>query len=80
MLLKLILLVVAGVIIYVTLKKYFGVQPPKNETSAPPPRKDMPRPDEVMVECHTCHTFVESKEALLKEGRFYCSHECAKIS
>jgi len=31
---------------------------------------------EDMVECPTCHTFVSKDEAILSNGRYYCSKEC----
>ncbi len=29
-----------------------------------------------MVECPTCGTFVSQNEAILSNGKFYCSKEC----
>ena len=29
-----------------------------------------------MVECPTCKTYVSQKEAILSNGKFYCSKEC----
>ncbi len=29
-----------------------------------------------MVECPSCSTFVSQKEAILSNGKFYCSKEC----
>ena len=34
---------------------------------------------EEMVECAKCGTYVSSKEAIIKNGSFYCSHECAGV-
>ena len=34
---------------------------------------------ETMVECKECSTFVSHKEALIKEGHFYCSKECGRL-
>ncbi len=31
---------------------------------------------DVMVECPTCKTYVSQKEAIVSNGRFYCSQEC----
>ena len=33
--------------------------------------------EETLVECKKCHTFVSSKEAIIKDGKYYCSKECA---
>ncbi len=35
--------------------------------------------DDVMVECYKCETFVSTKDAIIKEGKFYCSKECAVV-
>ncbi len=31
-----------------------------------------------MIECASCKTYVSQKEALLGNGKFYCSKECLK--
>ena len=31
-----------------------------------------------MVECPSCKTYVSQKEALLSNGKFYCSKDCLK--
>lgn len=31
-----------------------------------------------MLECPTCSTFVSQKEAILSNGKYYCSKECIK--
>ena len=33
--------------------------------------------EDVMVECKKCNTFISTKDAIIKEGEFYCSKECA---
>ena len=33
---------------------------------------------DTMVECDKCGTFVSNKEAIIKNGKYYCSKECAK--
>ncbi|AFL67739.1 PP0621 family protein [Sulfurospirillum barnesii] len=35
---------------------------------------------ETMVECQKCSTFVSHNEAIIKDGQFYCSKECARLS
>ncbi|MFA7022653.1 MAG: hypothetical protein GX169_02225 [Arcobacter skirrowii] len=39
-------------------------------------KKDQSLISDEMVECPTCSTFVSSKEAILSNGKFYCSKEC----
>ncbi|MAC82589.1 PP0621 family protein [Arcobacter roscoffensis] len=38
-------------------------------------KKDEKISDE-MVECPTCKTYVSQNEAILSNGKFYCSEEC----
>ena len=35
---------------------------------------------ETMVECHACSTFISHKDAIIKDGVFYCSKECARLT
>ena len=41
-------------------------------------KKDVPRGD-VMMECEECETFVSEDEAIIKDGKFYCSKKCAGV-
>lgn len=41
-----------------------------------PPSSDEPDP---MIPCSTCGTYVDVKEALIRDGRFYCSRECMEV-
>lgn len=34
--------------------------------------------EDIMEECPTCKTFISKKEAILSNGKFYCSKECLK--
>ncbi len=34
---------------------------------------------DTMVECAKCSVFVSEKEAIIKDGKFYCSKECAGV-
>ncbi|MFK5882605.1 MAG: PP0621 family protein [Sulfurospirillum sp.] len=34
---------------------------------------------DTMVECANCSVFVSESEAIIKDGRFYCSKECAGV-
>lgn len=33
---------------------------------------------ETMLKCAACSTFVTDKDAIIKDGQFFCSRECAK--
>lgn len=34
---------------------------------------------DIMLECSKCGTFVSEDESLIKDGKFYCSKECASL-
>lgn len=34
--------------------------------------------DSIMLECSTCGTYVSSDEAIIQDGKYYCSKECAQ--
>ena len=54
----------------------------RNNTSAPKQTKknDSKKNDEeTMIECVACSTFISNKEAIIKDGQFFCSRECAKV-
>ncbi len=34
--------------------------------------------DDDMVECSQCGTYITLKEALLRDGNYFCSNECLK--
>ena len=33
---------------------------------------------DTMVECNKCATYVSHKEAIIQDGHFFCSKECAR--
>ena len=39
-------------------------------------KEDKEKIEDVMVECPNCSTFVSKKEAILSNGRYFCSKEC----
>ncbi len=63
-----------GVIVYVIYVIFFKDKSVTNGSSSNKKNKD--KDSEEMVECCICGTFVSSKEAYIKEGKFYCSKEC----
>jgi uncharacterized protein len=34
--------------------------------------------EEIMEECPTCKTYISKKEAILSNGKYFCSKECLK--
>jgi len=41
-------------------------------------KKSAPKGD-IMMECAKCETFVSEDEAIIKDGKFYCSKNCAGV-
>lgn len=35
--------------------------------------------DSIMLECARCGTYVSSEEVIIKNGKYYCSKECAAL-
>lgn len=42
-------------------------------------KKDNKKVEEIMVECDKCSTFISQKEAIIKDGKYFCSKECAGL-
>ena len=68
MLLKIVAVIVIIFLIYILFFK-------KNREKELFAKKNERITDE-MMECPTCKTYVSQKEALLSNGKFYCSKEC----
>ena len=49
----------------------------KNKTKSR--KRDNKNDSDTMVECAKCSVFVSEKDAIIKDGKFYCSKECAGI-
>jgi len=70
MLLKLILF---GLIIYGLYRLMGGkLLPNKNSKK----ESNLELPEDTMVECESCSTFVSISEAIKYKGKYYCSAEC----
>lgn len=68
MILKVIAVIVILFLIYILLFK-------KNREKEISKKNNEKITDE-MVECPSCKTYVSQKEAILSNGKFYCSKEC----
>jgi len=73
MLLKIALFIAVLVLIYIFFFKNSRKEEIKKNTS----RKVLE--GETMVECQACSTFISHKEAIIKDGLFFCSKECARL-
>ncbi|WP_297578368.1 PP0621 family protein [uncultured Helicobacter sp.] len=36
--------------------------------------------DSIMLECTQCGTYVSNEEVIIKDSKYYCSKECAKLA
>jgi uncharacterized protein len=67
--LKLLLLI--GVLVgayYLFFKKKKSLPPSSDNTL-----------EEAMIPCAECGTYVQVKEALMRDGKYYCSRECMEV-
>jgi len=64
--LKLLLLIGVLVGVYYLFFKKKALNPPSSDNSQ----------EEAMIPCARCDTYVQIKEALMRDGKYYCSHEC----
>jgi uncharacterized protein len=73
MILKLLLIVAVIYIVYIMFFKQRSV-----ERSAPKSKRKKEQKTEVndMVECANCGLYLEVSEAILSNGKYYCSNEC----
>ena len=63
MLFKLIILIV---ILFVIYNMFFKKKQKKRDSGS----------EEILIECAKCETFISRKEALISQGKYYCSEEC----
>ncbi len=64
-----------GAIVYAVYVLFFKSKNISSKSSNKSSKKDDSDSEE-MVECCECGTFVATKEAFIKNGKFYCSKEC----
>ena len=65
----LLLAAVIGIVYFLFFKE-------KSIAVTKPKASNAPKDSEDTVECSKCGVFVAVSEALIKEGRYYCSIEC----
>ena len=69
-------LLVFAVVVFIVYTLFFKTSRGKVEQ---PKKKNRKNDGETMVECTKCSVFVSEKEAIIKDGKFYCSKECAGL-
>ncbi len=69
MIMKFLLLAVVGYVIYFFFFKDGGFSKKINKDDS-----------ETMVECAACDTYISVTDSIIKDGKHYCSKECAKLS
>jgi uncharacterized protein len=66
MMLKLLLLAALLVGVYYLFFKKKKSIPPSSDNGS----------EEAMIPCAHCGTYVQAKEAFMRDGKYYCSREC----
>ena len=69
----LLVIAVVGLVYFFFIKK----KPLPEEGKTPKKKKEKFDEDD-MVECKKCGTYISLKEALLRDGNYFCSDECLK--
>lgn len=41
--------------------------------------KNNKKSESIMLECTQCGTYVTSDECVIKDGKYYCSKDCARL-
>ncbi len=75
-------LIILALVVYVVYMLFFkeGNLIDKMKEAAPKPSKKGNDPDvDTVVECQKCGVYVSIEEAILKDGKYYCSKECAEV-
>ncbi len=68
-----LVLVLIGLVYFFFIKK----KPLPGESQKSKKKKEKLDEDD-MVECKSCGTYITLKEALLRDGEYFCSDECLK--
>jgi len=75
MLIKLLIFIAIVFLIYI----FFFKTQRKEEISKQKSHSKKVIEGDTMVECHACSTFVSHDEAIIKDGHYFCSKECARL-
>ncbi len=76
MILKFLLIVIIITVIYIM---FFKPKPATQKRRKNNKKRETENPEiNDMTECATCGVYVEIQEAILSNGKYYCSRECLK--
>ncbi|AXH12289.1 PP0621 family protein [Halarcobacter bivalviorum] len=70
MILKILAVALVLFLIYIVLFKKDREKSVNNKS------KENEKIEDVMVECPTCGTYVSKKEAIISNGKYFCSKDC----
>ncbi len=65
------------IVLFVVYILFFKKRRESEIGSSKKPKKEEAIAD-IMEECPTCKTYVSKKEAILSNGKYYCSKECLR--
>jgi len=71
------LLAIAAIIIIIYYVFFRGKKTTADNANEAETKNDDKKLEDTMVECAKCSTFVSQKEAIIKDGKYFCSKECA---
>jgi len=74
MLIKALVLAAIFFIIYIMFFKKPDIEVQTKRKKKKPALKG-----DIMMECEKCGTFISEDEAIIKDGKFYCSKKCAGV-
>ncbi len=71
-------LLVFGIVVFIVYTLFFKASRGKVEQ---PKRKEKKKKvdGDTMIECAKCSVFISETEAIIKDGKFFCSKECAGL-
>ena len=72
-------LLIFAVIIFIVYTLFFKNSRGNVQDKTKTRKRDNKNDSDTMVECAKCSVFVSEKDAIIKDGKFYCSKECAGI-
>ena len=72
---KIIMIILIGLAVYFLFIRGRNLDPLKHKPSKKEEKKQI---EDTLVQCTKCDVFVSDKEALIKDGQYFCSKDCAQ--